>query len=139
VGLQEIRPYFNTHLFSIDPSKGVLREWWELFKTMIADQEFQSRYCGDEEHRIFLHQALLSGLLAKRLEWKRIRVLPPEYSYPLHLHHRVPRARRPTMLNGLVCPVYEESYRYPDTLNGIGVHEPLKSWLTERAPTESGV
>jgi hypothetical protein len=137
VGRQKIRPYFNTHLFSIDPRKGVLREWWRLFKTMIADQEYQSRHCRDEEHRIFLHQALLSALLTQRLEWERIRVLPPEYSYPLHLHREVPPDRRPRALNGLISPVYEEAFRYPDTLNGLAVDEPLRSWLAEHAPGQS--
>ena len=136
VGRQKIRPYFNTHLFSIDPSKGLLREWWKLFKTMVADQEYQSRHCGDEVHRIFLHQALLSALLTQRLERERIRVLPPEYSYPLHLHQEVPADRRPRTLNSLVSPVYEEAFRYPDTLNGLAVEEPLRSWLVEHAPAE---
>jgi len=135
VDSHRLRPYYNTHLFSMNPSKGVLRTWLECFKTMVSNPGFQSGACRDEEHRIFLHQAILSALVTRLLDWERIRILPPEYSYPLHFHQQIPPTRRPQALNNLVCPVYEGAYRYPDTLNGIEVDEPLKSWLMKHAPT----
>lgn len=134
VDAQRLRPYFNTHVFSIDPSKRLLQEWRERFRALVADRAFQTRHCADELYRIFLHQAVLSTLLARRLQSERLRLLPKEYSYPLHLHSRVPENRRPASLNALVCPVYEEAFRYPETLNGLEVHEPLRSWLVEHAP-----
>jgi hypothetical protein len=135
VDLQELRPYFNSHIFSINPMRGVLRTWLTHFKRMIMDQAFQSGPCQDEVHQIFLHQAILSALLPKILAWERVRILPPEYSYPLHLHHEVPEARRPGSLNDLVCPVYEDAYRFPDTLNGVAVDGFLRDWLISRGPT----
>ena len=138
VDSQKMRPYFNTHAFSINPARKVLRTWLECFKTMVSDRGFQAGPCRDEGHQIFLHQAIVSTLVAKLLDWERIRVLPPEYSYPLHFHLQVPQARRPQALNSLVCPVYEETFRYPDTLNGIEVDEPLRSWLVKRTPAQSG-
>ena len=102
---------------------------------MITDQAFQSGPCQDERHHIFLHQAIWSALLTKLLDRKRVRLLPPEYSYPLHFHPEIPLARRAQTLNDLVCPVYEGAYTYPDTLNGLDVQEPLKSWLVARTPT----
>ena len=77
---------------------------------------------------------ILSALLTKRLDWGRMRILPPEYSYPLHFHHRVPPSLRPQILNSQVCPVYEEAFRYPDTLNGLEASEPLRSWLMDVDP-----
>ncbi len=32
------------------------------------------------------------------------------------------------------CPVFEETFRYPETLQGLEVREPLRSWLMERTP-----
>jgi len=132
VDSRELRPYFNTHLFAIDPSQGLCQTWLQLFRELVADTVFQSGPCQDELHRIFLHQAVMSALVTKRLEWQRISLLPPEYSYPLHLHLEVPPARRSHSLGDLVCPVYEGAYRYPATLNGLPVQEPLKSWLMAR-------
>jgi hypothetical protein len=132
VDSRELRPYLNTHLFAIDPSQGLCQTWLQLFREMVADKAFQSGPCQDQLHRIFLHQAILSALVTKRLEWQRICLLPPEYSYPLHLHPEVSAVRRSQSLGDLVCPVYEGVYRYPETLNGLPVQEPLKSWLMAR-------
>ena len=131
----QIRPYYNSHLFAIDPAQGVLRTWHEHFQAMIADQAFQSGPCQDERHQVFLHQAIWSALITKLLDGERIRLLPPEYSYPLHFHPEIPAPRRAQTLNDLVCPVYEGAYTYPDTLNGLDVQEPLKSWLVAHAPS----
>ncbi len=132
VDSRELRPYVNTHLFAIDPSQGLCQTWLQLFRERVADTVFQSGPCQDQLHRIFLHQSILSALVTRRLEWQRIRLLPPEYSYPLHLHQEVPAVRRAQSLGDLVCPVYEGVYRYPATLNGLLVEEPLKSWLMAR-------
>ena len=132
----QLRPYFNTHMFAVDPSLGLLRKWWELFQGLVTDDEFQSGPCADRPHQIFLHQAVLSGLVAKMMGLERICILPPEYSYPLHLHQEVVPALRPQKLNNLVCPVYEQEYRYPETLSGIEVDEPLRSWLAACTPVE---
>jgi hypothetical protein len=134
VDAQQIRPYYNTHLFALDPALGIGRAWLECFEALVQDEAYQTAACGDELHQIFLHQAVLSALVAKRLGPERIQVLPPEYSYPLHLHQQVPAARKPLTLNRLVCPVYEEGFRFPETLGGLAVEEPLASWLREHAP-----
>jgi hypothetical protein len=70
----------------------------------------------------------------KSIEQERIRILPPEYSYPLHLHKQIRPERRATSLNDLVCPVYEGSFAYPGTVNDIEIEEPLKSWIHENKP-----
>ena len=131
---QTLRPYYTTHLFAVAPGRGIGRAWLECFETLVQDELYQAAACADEAHKTFLHQAVLSALVAKQLGPERIRVLPPEYSYPLHLHEQVPLDRQPDSLNRLVCPVYEPGLRYPDMLGGLPVEEPLASWLRERAP-----
>lgn len=128
VDAQVLRPYFNTHCFAINPSKGILQNWLEYFKLLVADKEFQAGPCLDRLHRIFLHQVVLSALIVKSLDLSRIRRLPPAYSYPLHLLNRLPVERRIPTLNQTVCPVYEEA----NQIEGIVIQEPLKSWLQAR-------
>jgi hypothetical protein len=123
-----LRPYFNTHCFALDPATGMGRAWWEGFKTMVRDEAFQAGPCRDESHRIFLHQAVLSALVAKLLPWERVRLLPPEYNYPLNLLHEIPPERRATTLNSLVNAVYEDAFPWDE----IEIEEPLRSWLRER-------
>jgi hypothetical protein len=130
VDSQRLRPYFNTHCFAFNPTKGLGRAWWGCFKEMVADEAFQSGPCRDELHQVFLHQAILSTLVAKLLDWERVRLLPPEYNYPLNLLSQMPPERRASNLNGLVNAVYEDAFPW----NEIEVDEPLRSWLRERLP-----
>jgi hypothetical protein len=129
VDSQKLRPYFNTHCFAINPALELLNTWQQCFQAMLEDVSFQAGPCRGPLQRIFLHQAILSALIAKSLDPGRIRILPPEYSYPLHMHTQIPLDRRPRKLNDLVCPVYESAFEYPATLNGLPVDDPVHSWL----------
>jgi hypothetical protein len=125
VDAQTIRPYLNTHCFSINPAKGILQAWRAYFSTLLLDKEFQENYCNDALHQIFLHQAVLSALVMKLIEQKRIMWLPAEYSYPLHLQEKLPVSKRVQFLNNLVCMVYEEEI----LLDEIDIQEPVLTWL----------
>lgn len=135
VDLKRIRPYFNTHNFSIDPSVGVFGKWLECFCELVADNAFQRTACKDETHRIFLHQAILSTLLMKMMDIRRFRFLPPEYNYPMNFHKEMPEDRKPRFLNELVSPVFEEKLaKIEDIARNIQIREPLLSWLCENLP-----
>ena len=123
VDRQTLRPYLNTHCFALSPACGVARAWWEHFKAMIRDQAFQAGPCRDELHRIFLHQAILSTLVPKMLAWERVRLLPPEYNYPLHLQGEIPADRRAPRLNDLATAAYEDAFPW----GAIEVEEPLRA------------
>lgn len=133
IGGQRIRSYFNSHAFAINPTEGLLRRWFEDFEALVCDEEFQESICQDQAHQIFLHQAVWSVLLATNLDPKRIRFLPPDYNYPYNLHESVPLDRRAKTLNELVCIAYEGRSLDPRLVNDIDIHEPLRSWLLERA------
>jgi hypothetical protein len=125
-----LRPYFNTHCFAFNPGTGLAQAWWAHFKAMVTDEAFQAGPCRDELHQIFLHQAILSTLVARRLAWERVRLLPPEYNYPLNLLSEMPPDRRAPTLNSLVNAVYEDAFPWTE----IEIQEPLRSWLLERMP-----
>lgn len=127
VDTQIIRPYFNTHCFAINPAIGILQAWRAYFITLLLDKQFQDGYCQDELHQIFLHQVVLSALLMKSIKQDRIMLLPPEYSYPLHLQDKLPITKRVQSLNQLVCMVYEDTA----LLDGIDIQEPILSWLKD--------
>jgi hypothetical protein len=129
---RELRPYWNTHCFAVDPALGLLRAWRAGFQAMVDDADFQAGPCQDVQYQVFLHQAVLCALLTKRLAETQVRPLPPEYSYPLHMHDQVPPAHQAVTLNELVCAVYEDVL----PLEGLTVKEPLRSWLGEQLGQE---
>ena len=129
---QEIRPYYNSHLFSVVPDRGILRRWLTLFERAVNDEDLQRGPCADELHRIFLHQALLSALVGLELGPGSVRPLPPPYSYPLHFHQNVPAPGRARRLDECVCPVYEGAFVFPDTLCGLAPGPELQEWFERR-------
>lgn len=132
-----IRAYFNTHAVAVNPSRGLLRRWLDLFEQLAGDRGFQAGACSDGLHRVFLHQAALSAVVAASLEPGRIRTLPPEYSYPYNLQSAVPPGRRAAALNDLTSVVYEKRPLDPDVMDDIEIHEPLRSWLAAWATASS--
>jgi hypothetical protein len=129
---QQLRAYFNSHGFAVDPGLGLLRRWADLFRALVLDGTFQAAGCQDVRHQIFLHQAVLSALLATAVDPARLRLLPPTYNYPYNLHASVPEDRRAQALNDLVCIAYEDRSLDPGEMGDIAVEEPLRSWLAGR-------
>lgn len=133
VDQERIRAYFNSHAFAVNPSKGLLRRWFECFESLVCDQQFQSGPCRDRRYQIFLHQAVLSALIVTLLDPQRVRALPPQYNYPYNLHRSVPPDRRALALNDLVCIAYEDCPLDPSVMDDITIKDPLRSWLSAHA------
>jgi len=130
---QPLRAYFNSHVFAVNPARGLFARWYDLFDHLVGDQAFQAEACSDALHRIFLFQALFSALAATSLDEQRIRVLPATYSYPYNLHANVLENQRPATLNDLVCFTFEGRPIQPSRVSDALIHEPLRSWLEARA------
>jgi hypothetical protein len=97
---------------------------------LVTDEAFQAGPCANELHKVFLHQAILSTLVARDLDWERVRLLPPEYNYPLNLLEEMPPHLKVPALNSLVNAVYEDAFPWGE----IAIQEPRRSWLMERLP-----
>jgi hypothetical protein len=126
-----IRSYFNSHAFAINPAKKVCDRWFKAFEMLVCDQEFQKTSCQDQQHRIFLHQALYSALITAFIHPDRLNILPPDYNYPYNLHGSVPPERKAQALNDLVTITYESRTLAPDTVTDIHIVDPLKTWLSD--------
>jgi hypothetical protein len=129
---RRLRAYFNSHGFSINPAKGLMKRWLACFETQINDLSFQSGACQDDVHKIFLFQAILSTVVAGSVEAHRIRVLPPEYNYPYNLQEAIPVERRAQAFNDLVSFTYEDLSMKPQDIKNIEIREPLLGWLMQR-------
>ncbi|MBU1878534.1 MAG: hypothetical protein KJ734_06245, partial [Chloroflexi bacterium] len=136
VDAQCLRAYFNSHAFAVNPARGLLGRWFQLFESLVGDREFQAGPGRDERHHIFLFQAVLSALLVTALDPGRICMLPPNYNYPYNLHQSVPPDRRARALDDLVCVAYEDRAIDPALMDDIEVREPLRSWLSAHTENE---
>jgi len=93
---------------------------------------FQKFYQKDERYAVFVHQAVLSGVILSMLQTGEIQELPPTYNYPLHLHAQDVTDHRPSSLEELVIFRHEGFYADPEWINRMPAKEPLKQWIAKR-------
>jgi len=129
VDRKRLRAYFNSAAFSINPAKGLLNQWLKYFQELVNDREYQESTCQDDWHKVFLHQAVLSTLIAGVQTAGGVRILPPDYIYPYNLHTSVQVERRAEVLNDLTSIYYEDRILDPDQMTDVIIQEPLRSWL----------
>ena len=131
---QLIRAYFNAGLLVVRPERGLLRRWRDTFARLVLLPEFEPFYRQDPLYRIFMHQAVLAGVLMATLTPGEVAVLPSLVNYPLHLHARYPARDRPTRLNQIIACRYDTFFEDPDWRQAIAIDEPLRTWLDANAP-----
>jgi len=129
-----IRPYFNAGFLVVRPGKKLLRNWHDLFFQVYQKPEIQALYKQDKRYVIFMHQAILSGVILAKSTREELQELPHTYNYPIHLFSEDITAHRPSKLEELVAARHEGFYQDPDWMEKMPAGESLKKWLAERLP-----
>jgi len=127
-----IRPYFNAGLLVTRPRKRLLLAWRDVFLKAYQEPYFQEFYKQDERYTVFIHQAVLSGVILSTLATDEMQELPASYNYPLHLHAQDVTGLRPSTLEELVTFRHEGFYRDPEWMAKMPAKDPLKRWISER-------
>jgi hypothetical protein len=92
----KLRPYFNAGCHVTRPRKLVLRNWRDTFLKFYLEPPLQELYEQDKWYKVFIHQAIFSGVVLATLATDEIQELPPKYNYPLHLHAEALTDHRPS-------------------------------------------
>ncbi len=127
-----IRPYFNAGLLVTRPEKNLLQAWANTFFKLYREPSLQDFYQQDERYKVFIHQAVLSGVILSTFRIDEIFELPPKYNYPLHLYSEDVTDNRPSCLEELVTFRHEGFYDDPDWIRKMPAKEALKRWIATR-------
>jgi hypothetical protein len=127
-----LRPYFNAGLLITRPETGLIRSWRDTFFQVYQAPAFQAFYQRDARYRIFMHQAVLSGIILATLTPTEMQELPPTYNYPLHLHEEDVTGHRPSGLEDLTTFRHEGFYEDPEWRTKMPAKAPLKQWIADR-------
>jgi hypothetical protein len=134
-----IRAYFNAGLLVVRPEQHLLETWLEYFKKSYRHPDFQQLFQDDFVYMVFMHQAVLSGVILKMFGRDELQELPGIINYPLNLHLECPPEHQPRLLNDVVTCRYESIEDLRNALKVIPVEEPINGWLNERlVATEDG-
>ncbi|MFX1312922.1 MAG: flavin reductase family protein [Promethearchaeota archaeon] len=123
-----IRPYFNAGCLIVRPERGLLQSWWNTYKELYNEQCFRDYYNKNYIYAIFIHQAVLSGIILSTMERNELYELPFDYNYPLNLYYNCPFVYRVKNVNELTTVRYEDL----KNLKNIPIQDPLKSWLMKQ-------
>ncbi|MHA2428665.1 MAG: hypothetical protein ACXADB_11640, partial [Candidatus Hermodarchaeia archaeon] len=127
-----VRPYFNAGILITRPTNLLFRTWHDTFFGIYRKAEYKEFYQQDERYQIFVHQAVLSGVILSLFPEEELQELPPTYNYPLHLFPEDVSSTRPSTLEELVTIRHEGFYEDPEWLKKIPVKKALKNWISER-------
>jgi hypothetical protein len=127
-----IRPYFNAGIIITRPEKGLMKKWHDTFFEVYQKPELRVLYEKDERYVIFIHQALLSGIILNMFRRDEIQELPYDYNYPLNLYNEDVTANRPASIEEVVTLRHEGFYLDPGWMDKIPASDSLKHWLAER-------
>ncbi|MBY9000456.1 MAG: hypothetical protein KGD64_06045 [Candidatus Heimdallarchaeota archaeon] len=128
-----LRPYINSGFLVVRPEKGLFQAWWDAFKEIYKELEFQDFYQKDSLYSTFIHQVVLSSIILTKLSQKELYELPFSYNYPLHLFPESLSEFQPSNLNDMVTlRYYLDKLQNPEWLDLLPFHDPHKSWVIER-------
>ena len=130
-----LRPYFNSGILVVRPGRGLMKTWRDKYVEIYDEPTLRRFYEEDGRYRVFVHQAVLSGVILSELGVDEIRELPPSYNYPLHLHGEDVTDSRPVAMEELVTMRHEGFYGDPEWLEKIPAESPLKLWLADHLLT----
>jgi putative intracellular protease/amidase len=126
----KIQPYYNCEVYSFNPGIGIATEWARLLTRFLKDDNYQKNVCSTFLRKLFLHQAVLSAVIASKVKPERIRALPLASGYPFSQHARLPEARRASRLEDIAVVIFDRAWAQDGKwLERIPAGEPLKKWL----------
>lgn len=125
-----IQPYYNCEVFAFNPGIGLARRWAELLRELIQDENYQKNICNTFLRRLFLHQAVLSGLISSRIRPDRIKPLPLDSAYPFSQHERLPAGKKAAAMCDLSVAIFDSTWSQdPAWMNRMVIDSELKDWL----------
>jgi hypothetical protein len=130
-----IRPYFNAGMLITRPQKRLLQTWSDVFFKSYQRSPFRRFYEKNELYKIFIHQALLSGVILSAFETDELAELPSTYNYPLHLHTEDVTGHRPSSIEEVVTFRHENFYHDKEWMRKMPAKQQLRQWLAERIQT----
>ncbi len=125
-----LRPYFNAGCLAVRPVARPLRSWRNMLTILYRSPEFTS-FLSEERYRVFMHQAVLSGVLLAGYRRRELMELPPTYNYPSHLYAKDSTNNRPKTLDGMVTIRHEGFFEDPRWNKKMRIGEQTKIWIKE--------
>jgi hypothetical protein len=122
----KIRPYFTK------PKYGIFRNWSKSFQAAYKLPDLVKLYEADPRYRVFIHQAILTGIALSKCGKEKLEEIPSSYNYPLHLYSQDVTPGRPRSIEDLTTFRFESTFRESNWRVHVPIGEKLKEWITHQ-------
>ena len=126
---ETLRPYFNAGILVTRPENQLFRKYRDCFLKVYKKQNLQEFYRQDSRYAIFIHQAVLSGVILSSIPTDELQEFSTDYNYPVHLHSEDVTENRPEGLEDLVTCRHEGFHVDPNWEKNIPAGDHLKQWI----------
>lgn len=130
VDFVKLRAYFNACLLTVKPEDGLLQKWSANLARLRDNLVWNQFFERDEQYRIFLHQAILSGTVLSELTEEEIELYPVQVNFPLHFYPRHPH--KPEWINDLITCRLDMLSADNCWKTWLPMKEPLRNWLVSQ-------
>ncbi|NHI84295.1 MAG: hypothetical protein EAX81_08350 [Candidatus Thorarchaeota archaeon] len=127
-----INPYFNAGSLTIRPERRLFTRWCDSFFKVYQDPTLQGLYKRDERYAIFIHQAVLTGVILSSIKIEEMVELPSSYNYPIHLYAEDSTDSKPSSLEDCITLRHETFHNDPTWKEKIPFSEMLKEWIAQK-------
>lgn len=97
-----LAPYYTAGFLVLDGRARVGARWADSLAESLTSAFFADWIERSELHAVFLHQAILTGVILAQMENEAVVEFPPVYNYPLHLHAQIATRFRASSIDDLV-------------------------------------
>ena len=96
------------------------------------NEQFAKFYEIDDIYKIFIHQAILSGVIQKLVKKEEMVELNTRYNYPLHLFTEDITPQKPKQIDDCITIRHEGFYNSSNWEEQMPASSNLKNWLARR-------
>ena len=129
-----LKTYINAGCLAIRPERGLFARWAECFRTLSRDSLLTAICRQDRPHRVFVHQAALTGAILTHLPRAEMLELSDRINYPIFFEQRFGAKRVFDDITGVVTVRHESYFRDPTPGRELRLKGPEDriAWIQER-------
>lgn len=129
---EPIKPYFNAGSLIIRPESRLFTSWRNSFLEFYQDSTLQRLYKQDERYAVFIHQAVLTGVILSSISREKMVELPAGYNYPIHLYSEDTTSSKPKDLEDCMTLRHETFHKDLDWKANLPLSDSFKDWIAQK-------
>ncbi|MBN1682363.1 hypothetical protein JW865_02280 [Candidatus Bathyarchaeota archaeon] len=124
-----IRSYFNAGLLVFRPENKLFEKWYEKLISSFYLPKFQKYFKKDRRYSIFMHQAILTGVILSNYSRDELFEFSSNYNYPIHLIDEDVTKIKPHSMDELITLRHEGLEDYTNWSKHLFIRKNFNEWL----------